>query len=687
MIASVSPTSSGFGGGSYNSAATPTGVAGAFASPGSTSSTPPGVPSSGIIEARNNRGSNVTIPYARLVPMHKTVNALDKTDKRIVKVDGKPQLEYDGLRNAELAWILGRRYNNGGALSDIQRYATQAYAGLGHGVDRFQRMASTAWIEGLIKERLGSLEIKLHTLNIDSAVFAADSSLKMFKPYLTGSNALHASDAVWAHGQVLAEGGNSDGAGGATGFNGAQGQGRLEQGIILGGLSPFLTGMTTKSSLVRFTKAVKNMVGKIDIDRAFGDSAAFSALENEMRRKNLLDWQPDGIVMSKLESPTDEPLSSAELDARNAQLFNIAVSGPAITTAWTSDVRDYKLEVQPQDKLFIVIVATGCYEVSKSANSEYIAVRQKQDAVIQKLLEKNKAAENADQNSNAFDVATSDLEDAISDAEAAARALSTKLEGGDTEHLTAILEVKNAQGSYDSIMNNPNSSASSKKTEEDKLNQAKAKLAELMTAPTKAEVVEMENRVEKMRTQQTQARTTKATLTNFRLMRTTSSHIANYSKYRPGDADSRCGLPISKQKGGNEGYSGCADYIVGGWCIGSTLDSAASRSTVGNLVRTAPTSMAVQANIQVQWWSADKMAKHYADNGDVYKRGEKRRAPPEPEEEEKEAGEDKLVNVVADLDASAGIFAGLEKRFVPSVRSSGASSSRPPAKKPAARRA
>jgi hypothetical protein len=38
---------------------------GGFASPGTTAATPPGVPSSSIIEARNNRGSNIRIPYAR----------------------------------------------------------------------------------------------------------------------------------------------------------------------------------------------------------------------------------------------------------------------------------------------------------------------------------------------------------------------------------------------------------------------------------------------------------------------------------------------------------------------------------------------------------------------------------------------------------------------------------------------
>ena len=65
MLAAVNPTSNGFGGGSYTPAGRPTGVSGPFSSPGVSAATPPGVPSAGIIEARNNRGSNVQIPYAR----------------------------------------------------------------------------------------------------------------------------------------------------------------------------------------------------------------------------------------------------------------------------------------------------------------------------------------------------------------------------------------------------------------------------------------------------------------------------------------------------------------------------------------------------------------------------------------------------------------------------------------------
>lgn len=66
MIAAVNPIGNGFGGGVLATAGRPTAVGGgSFASPGTAAGTPPGVQSSNIIEARNNKGSNVQVPYAR----------------------------------------------------------------------------------------------------------------------------------------------------------------------------------------------------------------------------------------------------------------------------------------------------------------------------------------------------------------------------------------------------------------------------------------------------------------------------------------------------------------------------------------------------------------------------------------------------------------------------------------------
>jgi hypothetical protein len=66
MISAVNSGSAGWQGGMYVPSGRPTTVGGqGFGIPGTAASTPPGVPNSGIIEARNNRGSNIRIPYAR----------------------------------------------------------------------------------------------------------------------------------------------------------------------------------------------------------------------------------------------------------------------------------------------------------------------------------------------------------------------------------------------------------------------------------------------------------------------------------------------------------------------------------------------------------------------------------------------------------------------------------------------
>ena len=112
----------------------------------------------------------------------------------------------------------------------------------------------------------------------------------------------------------------------------------------------------------------------------------------------------------------------------------------------------------------------------------------------------------------------------------------------------------------------------------------------------------------------------KSEMTNFRLMRVTSSFLSNTSACvttkGPGGGDtvdpkSRCGLRLGQNKGDSNIVTG--EYIIGGWCIGTVMDSAASRSSVGNVVRTAPASMAINVNVNVEWWSGDDLHKRYMD--------------------------------------------------------------------------
>jgi hypothetical protein len=101
-----------------------------------------------------------------------------------------------------------------------------------------------------------------------------------------------------------------------------------------------------------------------------------------------------------------------------------------------------------------------------------------------------------------------------------------------------------------------------------------------------------------------------AQLMNFRLMRATSSYLANRSHFKPGDPKSRCGLQIGYDAGAKTGN---AEYIVGGWCIGTVVDSAASRALGHNGVKAAPSTYAINLNVNVEWWNPDKLYQHYQD--------------------------------------------------------------------------
>jgi hypothetical protein len=553
-------------------------------------------------------------------------------DKRLLVVNGAPQLEYDGLHQGELAWILGRRFksavdpNQGAAangiseFTEMERYAHQAFAGLGSGVDRMQRLASTGWVEALFAERLKNASIKLHKIRLDAPYAKAmDSGILQFAKYLAGANVLHCPDVAWWRAQLegkekaLAAVGN-------TNDPGRPNEGRRAQGINLMDTSPFLRGLQVDSKVVRFEE--KNVPGSTiaeDLARNQGDLLSIAALETELRRRNIMDWTPDGIVLSKLESPTDEPMKSTEMDARQAQLFNVGIQGPSITKSWTSDVKNFRLEVQPMDKVFVVVVATLSFRVNTDGWNEYRALRTAQQAVLAALVAHRTAIQTS-QPQAIIDGAKLAVDNAVNAANTAANTFEGVIDGSaEPLYDQRVVAVAAAKAALDAVPAGTNNTAQ------------KAALVAAEAALENVWKPLIANNVDAIRSQSEVVRKnlktiSKANLTNFRLMRTTSSHMANYSYYKVGDDYSRLGLRMSAIRGNNDNFSGAQDVIVGGWCIGTVIDSAASRSTIGfQTVKSHPTSMAININVNVQWWSGDKLYKHYHDAGGlVMMRGSKR---------------------------------------------------------------
>ena len=94
-------------GGTLSRAGRPTGASGDFASVGAAGFP---VPSAGQIAiARNNQGTNVRIPYSRVVPLHGK-DKLRVRDSRLAGTGTSDVFEYDGLEAGELAWVMGKQF-------------------------------------------------------------------------------------------------------------------------------------------------------------------------------------------------------------------------------------------------------------------------------------------------------------------------------------------------------------------------------------------------------------------------------------------------------------------------------------------------------------------------------------------------------------------------------------------------
>ena len=677
MINAVNGGGSGWNGGLYQRSGLPTNVGGqGFGTPGTADGTPPGVPTASIKDARNNRGSNVRIPYARLVRMHgkadkhighmsdaNTNENHPRTDTNSVVVNGQLKLEYDGLRTGELGWILGRRFKQISAVGQEAEYEKQFV--MGSGVDRMQRMASTDWIMAMFQNKLGSRTINLHEVRLGTPLMQSmDSNLKEYASYLAGATALRVPDVTKIIGDASS----------ITADIKRQIGEEKAQGVFCADMGPFLRGMQVSTDA--FDIKSKDKIVHSAMPRNLGDVLAFSGIEAEFRLNNMMDWSPDGIVLSKLESPADDALTSMELDAQQAQLFNMAVQGPAITTTWTSDVRDSKLECQPLDKCFVCIVADLDYltkdqlapdqktkwnedtasidELAAEIQADIASLQSDSDmdparkaatmnGLQAKIGEANEKAKSLAElvTDNKFGVKK--FEDIIKTALAELKTAEQAANASSAEGKKAIEEAKRnvavskrnleimssfsvqyklfSDNKYynDKIEALRNSAARAKGEEKARLN---ALVVEEQAAYAKFDAdnggypqtffgdgKQVKDPMDSWKKKQLDVRTgkqevVKATLSNFRLMRTTSSHMTNYSHFDPNNRHSRCGLPLSFNKG---------SYIIGGWCIGTVLDSAASRSTIGTLVRTNPTSMALNLNVNIEWWSGDRLYKHYMD--------------------------------------------------------------------------
>ena len=372
--------------------------------------------------ARNNRGSNIGIPYMRLCPLGGERNLMGLGRPPLPAGNDKPNAslqkvvtETDDLRATKLAFILGRRsaekagigksaelhdvntgdpltaFNqDGGALegNSLYDYGFQLAINSGYapgvpGTERFQKLCSFEYLQRYFTNVLCNKGINLGVgfTNADRQLFPGGRE----KNALWQSGAMRQVNAAAAARTLhnAAPGpdvGDDIGAGlaganmlvmpdlcnlmGMAGSDAAKAD-EIRQGIFARDHGPFLRGKGVETGMLLGTTSnaagtsvtengVQKVISPFHVSRTAGDELAFALLERVMESRGLTDWRPDGIVLSLGSDDPSDTLSNEQLQARDGQLFNVRVQGPAIGSSWTGDPA---LETMPLDKVFVVIVA------------------------------------------------------------------------------------------------------------------------------------------------------------------------------------------------------------------------------------------------------------------------------------------------------------------------------------------
>ena len=391
----VAPSNDAFAGGAQQRNLAPPGVGGANLSANTRVSSPAaGVAPGQIKSALNNSTSNIGIPYHRLVPLNNS-NKLIGVDEHGKTVARK---ETEDLRATSLAFILGIRGDNkpprpllqGNEVSPgVPGYNVAYQPSIMPamvGTERFQQLCSIEYLHEYFKQVLAGKTIALDTTYAD-ATGAMQGILKT-----SGPISVYTAAEYEARTAGIPEGEpgrpkiepddtllNMPDVAKQLGLAGSDAREAPEnyQGIFARDFGPFLKGKGSKTELLHGTmhnlpqlfnpdqpdKEKKYSAQPFCVSRNFGDEVAFSLLDAKLLENGITDWRPDGIVLSKgINDPSDQ-LSNEYLEARDGQLFNIRIQGPAIGTAWTGE---RSLEVLPLDKVFVVIVADVWFD-AKSA--------------------------------------------------------------------------------------------------------------------------------------------------------------------------------------------------------------------------------------------------------------------------------------------------------------------------------
>lgn len=379
-------------------------------------------------------------------------------------------------------------------------------------------------------------------------------------------------------------------------------------------MGPFLTTFGKSREAVEV--AVKDTNVKTTVPRHLVSNLAQKALICELKTLGLFNWTPDGICLSKFESGPDA-IVDAGFDAQMGQLFNIGVQGPCVTKTWSNG--DSDMQVLPGDRLFVLLVADVEYMLVKDGDFTGRAVVAINAETTSLTAAQSFAGTMAYDSNGEFVVNGLNYAEPFPlEPQDVAERASAKNRREDPELQVELkgyhnMDYVSSESQYCEVLAN-RIIASDGEDPAQYQEYTKAVKDYINTTGPDARNVTFGGTFRKfaMDVRNGKREMQYATLKNFRYMKATSSflsnrsHIGSYGQQYGG----RCGLSIGFDE---SNWKGGAEFIVGGWCIGTVLDAAASRALGPNGIRTPPTSMAYNLNVDIEWWHGDRLHDAFCD--------------------------------------------------------------------------
>lgn len=464
--------------------------------------------------ARNNRGSNITIPHARVVPASQQLEyqLTNPTAHQPSGPYGYGDSATDrgpttGLRAGQLAFVYAQRSSEDHIARTLKTRRT------GGGVDRVDTLCSLAYLEAAVFSRKNSMR-QVKTTDVETSAYA-DRGAIWTNGMPQTAHQLDFSDVATGGGIASAF---ADVSGPVVNMTDNLWSGdptnALRVGLFTRDVHPFIRGKSFASGTAKMPSQKGRDKGG-EVPRSIADQVAIALFHAKLTQAGLFDWQPDGVVLSKDHSSSDDVLTEREFDARLHELYNVAVQGPATTSVLTGESR---LLTLPGDMVFVLMICDVVYDATIALSGTQI-----KDMTAEQYQTWRKAQ---------------------------------------TQTKTAD-EVVNESAEYFMGL--------------------KPQATELMV--------------------------------NFRLKVSTSCDMVHHSGVDCFKQANTPWTPKPTERMGLQFTDTYAEYVVGGWLIGRVLDSSTARTRVpgAHLINSDPTSYAVSVDVNVEWWSGDRLFRNFCD--------------------------------------------------------------------------